>query len=133
MKRIALITLAAGLALSAVAGDAAAAAPETRAQRDARMQWWRDARFGMFIHWGVYAVLGGVYQGQIVDAKHGAEWIQCDALMPRAAYEPFAQQFNPTNFDADAWVGVARGPRPMPSSNLAARLFSHTGSPVSAR
>ncbi len=115
MKRIGLITLAVGLAVSMWAKDgetpgqaAPVAMTETRAQRDARMQWWRDARFGMFIHWGVYAVLGGVYQGQIVDPKHGAEWIQCDALIPRADYEPFTKQFNPTNFDADAWVSVAQ-------------------------
>ncbi|TWU31962.1 alpha-L-fucosidase [Novipirellula artificiosorum] len=81
---------------------------ETSAERDARMQWWREARFGMFIHWGFYAVPAGVHNGQIVDASHGSEWIQCDALLSREQYEPYAAQFNPVDFDAEAWVRLAR-------------------------
>ncbi len=84
------------------------AASETAAQRDARMRWWREARFGMFIHWGIYAVPAGVYKGEIVDARHGSEWIQCDALLRRDEYEPYAKQFNPVEFDADHWVRLAR-------------------------
>ena len=38
--------------------------PEEKAQRDARMKWWREARFGMFIHWGVYSVPAGTYHGK---------------------------------------------------------------------
>ncbi len=115
LKQFGLITLAAGITVSTWAQEAeplvkkeSVVLAESRTERDARMQWWRDARFGMFIHWGVYAVPAGVYQGQVVDAQHGAEWIQCDALISRAAYEPFAKQFNPVKFDADAWVGVAK-------------------------
>ncbi|HYW78673.1 MAG TPA: alpha-L-fucosidase [Thermoguttaceae bacterium] len=81
---------------------------ESAAQRDARMRWWREARFGMFIHWGFYAVPAGVHNGQIVDATHGSEWIQCDALLRRDEYEPYAKQFNPAKFDADEWVRLAR-------------------------
>jgi alpha-L-fucosidase len=81
---------------------------ETQTQRDARMQWWRDAKFGMFIHWGIYAVPAGIWDGEIVDAKHGAEWIQCDALLTRAQYEPYARQFNPLKFNATEWAGIAR-------------------------
>jgi alpha-L-fucosidase len=84
------------------------AATETQAARDARMQWWRDAKFGMFIHWGIYAVPAGIWQGKIVDAKHGAEWIQCDALLTRAQYEPYAKQFNPVEFNATEWVKIAK-------------------------
>jgi len=81
---------------------------ETKTERDARMQWWRDAKFGMFIHWGIYAVPAGIWDGKVVDAKHGAEWIQCDALLTRAQYEPYARQFNPTKFNATEWAGIAR-------------------------
>jgi alpha-L-fucosidase len=81
---------------------------ETRAQRDARMQWWRDAKYGMFIHWGIYAVPAGIWDGKIVDAKHGSEWIQCDALLTRAQYEPCAKQFNPLKFNATEWVDIAK-------------------------
>ena len=82
-------------------------AKESDAQRTARMQWWRDARFGMFIHWGIYAVPAGIQDGKIVDAKHGSEWLQCDALLRRDQYEPYAKQFNPTRFDAAQWVRLA--------------------------
>lgn len=81
---------------------------ETRAERDVRMQWWRDAKYGMFIHWGIYAVPAGIWEGKVVDAKHGAEWIQCDALLTRAQYEPVAKQFNPLKFDATEWANIAK-------------------------
>ena len=83
------------------------AVTETPAARDARMKWWREARFGMFIHWGMYAVLGGKYKGEEIAPKHGAEWIMCDALLARADYEPFAKEFNPLKFNADEWVRTA--------------------------
>ncbi len=89
------------------AGESEAIA-ETKAQRDVRMQWWRDAKYGMFIHWGIYAVPAGIWDGKIVDAKHGAEWIQCDALLTRAEYEPYARQFNPIQFNATQWVNIAK-------------------------
>ncbi|NQV33226.1 MAG: alpha-L-fucosidase [Phycisphaeraceae bacterium] len=88
--------------------ESVAAIPETKADRDARMQWWRDAKYGMFIHWGIYAVPAGIWEGKIVDAKHGAEWIQCDALLTRSQYEPYAKQFNPLQFDATQWVRIAK-------------------------
>jgi alpha-L-fucosidase len=73
---------------------------------DARMDWWRDARFGMFIHWGVYAVPAGEYQGKQI--KGIGEWIMSRANIPRDEYEKFAPQFNPVRFDADAWVKIAK-------------------------
>jgi alpha-L-fucosidase len=79
---------------------------ETPAQRDARMAWWRDARFGLFIHWGAYAVPAGSYRGERVNTA--GEWIMQRVPIPVADYEPFARQFNPERFDAEAWVRTAK-------------------------
>ena len=106
--------IAAGMALcatSAAAQDAPRSQPvpaarETPAQRDARMAWWRDARFGMFIHWGLYAVPAGMWQGERVTGL--GEWIMARAPFSAAEYTPFARQFNPVQFDADAWARTAR-------------------------
>jgi alpha-L-fucosidase len=79
---------------------------ETPEQRTARMAWFKDARFGMFIHWGVYSVLGGTYQGDQVGGI--GEWIMQQAAIPPAEYETYASMFNPRFFDADAWVRLAK-------------------------
>lgn len=76
-------------------------------KNDSRMKWWREARFGMFIHWGVYAQLAGVYKGN-EQKKGGAEWIMNRMKIPVSDYQNFAKQFNPTKFDADQWVKTAR-------------------------
>lgn len=79
---------------------------EAKPQRDARMDWWRDARFGMFIHWGVYAVPAGVFQGKEVAGI--GEWIQASGAIPPAEYRKFPPRFNPVKFDAREWVRTAR-------------------------
>ena len=79
---------------------------ETQAQRDQRMRWWREARFGMFIHWGLYAVPAGEYNGKRSDRI--GEWIMEWANIPRADYEKFTAQFNPVKFDAKEWVRIAK-------------------------
>ncbi len=73
---------------------------------DARMQWWRDARFGMFIHWGAYAVPAGVYEDEPVGGI--GEWIMNTAQIPIPEYEAFVGQFNPVQFDAEEWVRIAK-------------------------
>jgi alpha-L-fucosidase len=83
-----------------------AAANETPAERNQRMKWWREARFGMFIHWGLYAVPAGEYNGKRSD-KVG-EWIMEWANIPRVEYEKFAPVFNPVKFDAREWVRIAK-------------------------
>jgi alpha-L-fucosidase len=83
-----------------------AAEKESKAERDRRMAWWRDARLGMFIHWGLYAVPAGDYKGQ--RSKEIGEWIMSWANIPRADYETFAPRFNPVKFDAAQWVRIAK-------------------------
>jgi alpha-L-fucosidase len=75
-------------------------------ENDARMQWWREARFGMFIHWGVYAVPAGTHKGQKINRI--GEWIMNRGKIPVAEYKTYAQQFNPVKYDPDAWVRMAK-------------------------
>ncbi len=76
---------------------------ETREQQDARLQWFREARFGLFIHWGVYAVPAGVWQGKSV----GAEWIMNQGKIPVADYRAFAEKFTAAKYDPEAWAQLA--------------------------
>lgn len=80
--------------------------PETAEQRDARMKWWRDARFGLFIHWGLYAVPAGHWQGKPIGGI--GEWIMNSANIPVAEYEPLAKQFNPVAYDPAGWARLAK-------------------------
>jgi alpha-L-fucosidase len=68
------------------------------------MEWWRDARFGMFIHWGLYAIPAGEWNGNTTYA----EWIRNQAEIPIDEYDKFVLQFNPVNFNADEWVRTAK-------------------------
>ncbi|MCJ8164290.1 alpha-L-fucosidase [Pontibacter sp. E15-1] len=75
--------------------------------KDERMEWWRDAKFGMFIHWGAYAVPGGERNGEI--CKGGAEWIMDKLDYTIEDYEKeVVANFNPTQFDAKRWVAMAK-------------------------
>ncbi|MHC4124543.1 MAG: alpha-L-fucosidase, partial [Planctomycetota bacterium] len=77
--------------------------------RQHRLEWWRQARFGMFIHWGLYAQLAGQWKGKHVTRGHGlGEWIMYGAQIPVKEYEVLAKQFNPVKFDADQWVQLAK-------------------------
>jgi alpha-L-fucosidase len=74
--------------------------------RDERMQWWREARFGMFIHWGVYAVPAGTWQGHQIG--HGGEWIMNRGKISVTDYHQIARQFNPIKYNPEAWVKMAK-------------------------
>jgi len=69
-----------------------------------RMEWFNEARFGMFIHWGVYSVPAGEWQGK----TNYAEWFLEQTKMPVSQYEKYARQFNPVKFDAKEWVRIAK-------------------------
>lgn len=75
--------------------------------KDQRMAWWREAKFGMFIHWGVYAQFAGVYKGH-EQLRGGAEWIMNRSKIPVAEYQEMAKSFNPVKYDPDAWVKMAK-------------------------
>ena len=73
---------------------------------DERLKWWREARFGLFVHWGVYAVPAGTHNGQKIGRI--GEWIMNRAKIPVAEYQLYAKQFNPVKYDPDAWVKMAK-------------------------
>ncbi|MEP6732040.1 MAG: alpha-L-fucosidase [bacterium] len=84
-------------------------AQETRTvdpAREARLAWFRDAKYGLFIHWGLYAVPAGEWKGKTIPGI--GEWIMNRAKIPVAEYSQLTKQFNPTKFDADAWVKLAK-------------------------
>jgi len=101
---LALTVLVAAL-VAALAGAQEPAA-ETKEQRDARLGWWREAKFGLFVHWGLYAVPAGTWQGKQIPGI--GEWIMNRGKIPVAAYAELARQFNPVKFDADEWVRIAK-------------------------
>ncbi len=71
-----------------------------------KMDWWKEAKFGLFIHWGVYSVPAGVYDGK--DIAGIGEWIMNRGKIPTARYQAYAKQFNPVKYDPEAWVKMAK-------------------------
>lgn len=97
-KPILMAPAAAGLpALPAIVRD------ESPAQQEARLAWFREARFGLFIHWGIYAVPAGIWQGKSV----GAEWIMNQGKIPVADYRAFAEKFTAAKYDPEFWAQLA--------------------------
>ncbi|MFO1524115.1 MAG: alpha-L-fucosidase [Kiritimatiellia bacterium] len=74
-------------------------------ERAAALKRWHDAKFGLFLHWGVYSVYGGTYAGKEL---WSAEWIQENARIPHAEYAQTAAAWNPSDFNADDWARTAR-------------------------
>lgn len=71
-----------------------------------RLQWWSKARFGMFIHWGIYSVPAGRWKDKKIAGI--AEWLMHKATVPVLEYERLASCFNPVQYDAEEWVNLAR-------------------------
>jgi alpha-L-fucosidase len=103
-KKIILIVLVAILTLQTSFGQKRTT--KKRLSDDERMEWWRDSKFGMFIHWGAYSIIGGERGTKI--AGGGAEWAMDKLDYTIEDYEKFPEMFNPTLFDADAWVTMAK-------------------------
>ena len=80
--------------------------PESPAAKQARLAWFRDAKFGLFIHWGLYAIPAGEWKGRHVPGI--GEWIMNRARIPVGEYEQLAKQWNPVKFDPEAWVQMAQ-------------------------
>ena len=76
---------------------------ETPEEHETRLRWFREARFGFFIHWGVYAVPAGFWEGKPVSA----EWIMHRAKIPVADYKTFAKDFTASKYNPEAWAQLA--------------------------
>ena len=86
---------------------ASATKSQERPPKEERLAWWHDAKFGMFIHWGVYSMYGGVYKGYN-QAYGDAAWIENRCKIPVAEYREHAKDFNPVNYDPESWVKLAK-------------------------
>src|SRR5580692_9081567 len=76
------------------------------ASQDEKMAWFREAKFGLFIHWGLYCIPAGEWKGQPVAGI--GEWIMNRAQIPVKEYEQLAPQFDPAQVNADQWVHMAQ-------------------------
>jgi alpha-L-fucosidase len=79
---------------------------ESVKNREERIAWWREAKFGMFVHWGVYSLPGGEWKGNKISGY--AEHLMRKEKISRAEYLELARQFNPVNFNADEWISLAK-------------------------
>ena len=101
------LSKAAAAALIVAAAACAQAIDKTPpATQDQKMQWFHEAKYGLFIHWGLYAIPAGEWKGQPVPGI--GEWIMNHAKIPVTEYEKLAEQFNPVKFNAEEWVQMAQ-------------------------
>jgi alpha-L-fucosidase len=90
----------------AVAGGSQSRQTRPDSAKEARLSWFREAKYGLFIHWGLYAIPAGEWKGK--RSLGLGEWIMNRSQIPVREYEALAAQFNPVKFDADAWVQLAQ-------------------------
>jgi len=74
--------------------------------REERIEWWKDGKFGMFIHWGLYAIPAGTWGDKVYKSGY-SEWIMFSSKIPVATYRKLAGEFNPVKFEASAWAELA--------------------------
>jgi alpha-L-fucosidase len=82
--------------------DEGAGYQQTGAAEAERLAWWREARFGMFVHWGLYSILGGAWKGE--EAFPHPEWIMRHKQIPVREYETLARDFLPDEANVVEWV-----------------------------
>jgi alpha-L-fucosidase len=92
--------------LPAPAGTESSILGETKEQHDTRMVWWREAKFGMFIHWGLYSAFGGEYKGK--KAPSFGEGVMMCFKIPREEYAAYGKDLTGARFNADEWVTLAK-------------------------
>lgn len=106
-KTLALLTCV--LTTQSNAADTNGLPAESPAARDKRMAWFREARFGMFVHWGLYSGLAGTWNGKVVDTRGGMEWIQNRVKANTDTYAKAALPlFKPKKDFARDWVRLAK-------------------------
>lgn len=106
MNRILIIVGLAALLISCGQNSEVNKKDKEDLKQDEKMEWWREARFGMFIHWGLYADPAGEWNGERIPGI--SEWIMARAEIPVKEYEKIAESFNPRKYDAEAWVKLAK-------------------------
>ncbi|MDX2431698.1 MAG: alpha-L-fucosidase, partial [Bacteroides sp.] len=79
---------------------------ESESDMAQRLQWFTDAKYGMFIHFGLYSQLGGIYEGN--DEGRYAEWIQANQQIPKEEYVKLIKTWNPKDFNAKKIVKLAK-------------------------
>ena len=99
------------LAACAVISSTAFGSAGEALSQDERMKWWREARFGLFIHWGLYSIPGGEWKGTDYGKECGgpdAAWLMNKVRIPKEEYRELTKQFNPVQFNAAEWVSLAK-------------------------
>ena len=81
-------------------------ATDNEAKLEASRRWFKEAQYGMMVHWGLYALLGGEWKGRRM--PYIGEWAQEYFRIPNAEYQALAKAFNPILFNADEWVQLVR-------------------------
>ncbi len=103
--KLVLLTMLGAVPLASTYAQTAAPGPDKDPAKERRLRWFREAKFGLFIHWGLYAIPAGEWKGMPVPGI--GEWIMNRMQIPVLEYEKLAAQFNPVKFDADAWAKLA--------------------------